>query len=489
GSTEEILRPVGVTILPDASQAQQPEFHVAYALCSTVPWGVILQEPVVKSIWTVSHILRDISLWLAIALTIAILGGLLLSRMIGRPILRLTQAVKEIGAGNFDHRVPFDRGDEFGELAHGVNSMAQRLKVFDDINVGKVLREKSKLEAIVHNIADGVIFTGSNGEVLAMNEPVERWFGVRESECLNRVVAECVEEKELADLINETANDLGKTLHTHELSLEIPGTVHETRLIARAMRVQSDTGETVGVTTILRDVTVEREVDRMKTELLSIVAHELRSPLVSIMGFSGILLEKELDLATRLEFAETVNREANRMVEMLNKFLNISRIESGKTEFTKTPADVTEIVRDVVRINSGIADEKTIQIELHAPNRVTQVLVDRELIGQAVLNVLTNAVKYSPVNTTVRITVTEHRNTIEVAVKDEGFGITSENQKRLFEKFFRVTDDPNVRDITGTGLGLPLVKEIVEQHGGRVHVESTLGAGSTVSFHLPKNLV
>ncbi len=487
GELDGITQPVGISLPPQDAESRQPEYHTAYALCSTVPWAVILHEPVDNAVWNVSQIVHDVSVWLAVALIIAILGGLFLSRAIGRPIKKLTNAVREIGMGNFDHRVSLDRQDEFGELADGFNSMAQRLKLFDGVNVGKILREKSKLETIVHNIADGVILTGPDGEVLAMNEPVERWFGVRESECLNHLVADCVEVSELTDLINETANDLEKRVHAHELSLEIPGTVHTTMLNARAMRVHTDTGETVGVTTILRDVTVEREVDRVKTELLSIVAHELRSPLVSIMGFSGILLEKDLDLATRLEFASTVNREANRMVEMINRFLDISRIESGKTALSIMPADVTEIVREVVKINNGMADDKTIQIEMQVPNRVTQVLADRELIGQAFLNVLSNAVKYSAANTTIRITVTEHRNTIEVSVKDQGYGITPGNQKRLFEKFFRVTDDPNVRDITGTGLGLPFVKEVVEQHGGRVHVESAVGAGSTVSFHLPKN--
>lgn len=480
-------QPIGITIPPEGSESRQPEYHTAYALCSTVPWGVILQEPVHKSVWTVPEILRDVGIWLIIALIIAVLGGLFLSRTIARPILHLVTAVREVSAGNFNYRVRFDRRDEFTELANGLNSMAQRLKDCSDINVEKTIREKSKFEAIVHNIADGVILTGPNGEVLAMNEWIERWFGVRESECLNRPVAECIDASELTSLINETTNDSGKTVHAHEISREIAGTVHTTILNARATRVQTDTGETVGVTTILRDVTTEREVDRMKTELLSVVAHELRSPLVSIMGFSGILLEKDLDLATRLEFASTVNREANRMVEMISKFLDISRIESGKTELVKMPADVTKIVREVVKINNGVADEKNIRIEIQAPNRLTPIVCDHELIGRAILNVLSNAVKYSPANTTVRITVTEHRNTIEVSVRDEGYGIAPKNQKRLFEKFFRVTDGPNVRDITGTGLDLPLVKEIVELHGGRVHVESELGAGSTFSFHLPKD--
>jgi len=485
--SEVIAQPIGVSISLDSIGSRQPESRIAYAVCSTVQWAVILQEPADEAVWNVSQIVRDLSVWLGVAFVLAVFGGLVLSRTIGRPIMELVHAVREIGRGNFDHRVQLGRRDEFGELADGFNSMAEQLKAFEDINIAKVIREKSKLEAIVHNITDGVILTEPTGEVLAMNEPVERWFGIRESECLNLLVADCIDMNELAHLISETANDLEKRVHIHELSLEIPGTVHTTILNARATRVQTDTGETVGVTTVLRDVTVEREVDRVKTELLSIVAHELRSPLVSIMGFSGILLEKDLDLSTRLEFARTVNKEANRMVDMINRFLDISRIESGKTELTKMPADVTEIVREVVKINSGMADERTIQIEIHAPNRVAQVLVDRELIGQAFLNVLSNAVKYSPANTTIQITVTEHRNTIEVSVKDQGYGITPENQKHLFEKFFRVTDDPNVRDITGTGLGLPLVKEIIEIHGGRVHVESALGEGSTVSFHLPKN--
>jgi signal transduction histidine kinase len=370
-------------------------------------------------------------------------------------------------------------------LADGIDSMSAALEEYEQTASARLLRETSKSEAVVHNIADGVIVTGLDDEVLVVNAPVERWFS-NDDEATDPNGEREIDISNISELIRETAEDSGNTVHSREITIELPGQIRSTILHARATRVENDGGEFAGVTTVLRDVTAEREIDRMKTELVSVVAHELRSPLVSIMGFSGILLEENLDLSTRLEFARIINDESNRMVEMINKFLDISRIESGKTQVVKVPTDVVELVQQVIDINRGQADSRNIRVETAGPARSTPVTIDPELIGQAVLNLFSNAVKYSPEERVIRVSILEHRNNIEISVADEGYGISEEAQQRLFEKFYRVDDDPNVRDIKGTGLGLSLVKEIIEQHGGKVSAESTPGEGSTFRVFLPK---
>jgi len=472
------------TDVPPVSEGRQT--GTGYALCQHVPWAVIVEEPLSDALAPVRDILRDLVLWLMVGLGMAVVGGLVLSRMIGRPIKLLADGARAVGEGNFDHRIELRSRDEFGELAHAFNQMAAKLRAYDELNVENLIREKTKSEAILHNIADGVIVTGTGDEILMVNAPAERWFATQEREAVGRPVAEATESADLAALIEETRADVGNAVHAREIAVTRAGQVRPTILNARAARVVTQRGELVAVTTALRDVTAEREVDRMKTELVSVVAHELRSPLVSIMGFSSILRDDGIDAGSRREFARIINEESNRMVEMINKFLDISRIESGRTEIVRVPSDLVELARQVVEINRGQADAKGMSVEVRGPERITPVLADPTLVGQALLNLFTNAVKYSPPETAIRVVVTEHRDDIEIAVSDEGYGISEAAQRRLFEKFYRVEDDPRVREVSGTGLGLSLVREILERHGGRVGVRSARDEGSTFSLFLPK---
>jgi two-component system, OmpR family, sensor histidine kinase VicK len=477
---------VPMTLSTEMIDGNGVEWRVAYAVCATVPWGVVVQEPLEDALAPVRAIVSDLMLWLLLGLAMGILGGLVLSRMIGRPVKLLAEGARAIGEGKFHHRLDLRSHDELGELAEMFNHMAEQLLAYNEINVENLIREKAKGEAILHNIADGVIVTGIDGEILIVNSAAERWFRVVEEQVLKQPLNSCISVVGLAELINDTQGDRSKEVHSRELVVELPGQIRPTILNAHAARVETERGELFGITTVLRDVTAEREVDRMKTELVSVVAHELRSPLVSIMGFSGILLEEDLDMNTRLEFAKIINDESNRMVEMINKFLDISRIESGKTEVVRVPTDLVELVAQIVDINRGQADAKDMKVNVNTPQRATSVTVDPDLIGQAILNLFTNAVKYSPPGSEVDVVLTEHRDDLQVAIVDRGYGISLDGQKRLFEKFYRVDDNPLVRDIGGTGLGLSLTREIVEQHNGRVEVQSALGDGSTFSIFLPK---
>jgi signal transduction histidine kinase len=274
----------------------------------------------------------------------------LFTRSLAATIRNIGLRTHDISQGNFSDRLDLVRRDEIGELSDGIDSMSAALEEYDQANSAQLLRETSKSEAVVHNIADGVIVTGLDDEVLVVNAPVEKWFG-NNDEATDANGESEIDISNLGELIRETAEGSGNTVHSREITIELQGQIRSTILHARATRVENDGGDFAGVTTVLRDVTAEREIDRMKTELVSVVAHELRSPLVSIMGFSGILLEENLDLSTRLEFARIINDESNRMVEMINKFLDISRIESGKTQVVKVPTDVVELVRQVIDIN------------------------------------------------------------------------------------------------------------------------------------------
>ena len=215
------------------------------------------------------------------------------------------------------------------------------------------------------------------------------------------------------------------------------------------------------------------------------VAHELRSPLTSIAGFSELLLDPDLTREQLEEYASIILKESNRLSDLINKFLDISRIESGKIQAKKTEIDLIDVVRTTVANNTHLAARKGISIEVHAPEQIEKVKADFGMMEQALLNLLSNAIKYSPDNTRIDFVLKETPEQVIVQVHDQGYGIPPDSLKKIFNKFYRVGEHEKVREVAGSGLGLALVKQILKLHEGRIEVESELGRGSVFTVFLP----
>ena len=225
----------------------------------------------------------------------------------------------------------------------------------------------------------------------------------------------------------------------------------------------------------------------MKPELVSMVANELRSPLTSIAGFSELLLDKEISQEQSIEYAEIILNESRRLSELINKFLDISRIESGKSQVHKTNVRMEDIIRSIIGMNMFLAGSKNIDVEIQMSDNIDEVYVDREIMGEVILNLFSNAVKYSPDGTKIIFKIEDNGDEQIIKVSDQGYGISEESLNKIFNKFYRVKDNEKVQDISGSGLGLALVKEIIEKQGGTISAESKLNQGSTFILTLPKN--
>jgi len=426
-------------------------------------------------------------LYLIFLLTVgfALAAAYYIAKRIRTPLKQLKRSATEIARGNFLHKIHVNSDDEVGQLAKLFNYMTTELRRLNEMNLNEIITEKNKTQTIIKNIADGVIVTDPTNKIVVINSVAEQLFDINEHDTMNKSIDKIIDRKELLDLIDRAGEDNSTGDTSVEITVDPRG--HRKKLIlqAKSAQVISKDGASIGVVTVFRDVTKEKEVDRMKTELVSMVAHELRTPLTSIAGFSELLMSPDLTMEQSSEYADIILKESNRLSNLINKFLDISRIESGKSQVNKIPLDLGFLVVNILECNKQQANRKTISVDMNIPEDLPPVNVDKGMIEEVVLNLFSNAIKYSPENTKINISIVEEDDDLIVAIKDQGYGISEEALPNIFNKFYRVSDNEQVREIEGSGLGLSLVKEIVELHCGTTWVESKIGDGSTFYFSIP----
>ncbi|MEM8495976.1 MAG: ATP-binding protein, partial [Planctomycetota bacterium] len=345
--------------------------------------------------------------------------------------------------------------------------------------------ERRNLEAILNAISDGVVVTDAFNEVTLANGAAARALEFELEQSLRRPLEEILVDPRLVKLIKDT-RDAGPAMRRsveHKLRESSTYQVTTTCVGGDATEKASATG----VVTVLRDVTKDKEIAEMKSDFVSKVSHELRTPLSSIKAYIEMLIDGEAhDEETRAEFYDIVQNETNRLQRLIDNILSISRIESGVVKVHREPVSLPALVADCVEVLQPQAAMKSITLTEQPYPASFEVFADRDMIYQATMNLISNAVKYTPDGGTVDVwmDVDEHDRTVSVSVKDSGVGIPADDLPNLFQKFFRVQSNNKVAK--GTGLGLNLVKHVVETvHDGRIDVKSEVGKGSTFIYTLP----
>ena len=383
--------------------------------------------------------------------------------------------------------------DELTRLAGSVNNILSDLDGDNKrVNIEKKelqiqLRvaetEKQHAEAIIYSISDAVLVTDAFGDLVVANEAAENTLGFAFQDVYRRPLAEAIEDRTLVKLVKETRESHNKVPrrvveHTTQADGE-PRTYNVTlsSVVDRDDRVN-------GVVAVLHDITREREVAKMKSDFVSSVSHELRTPLSSLKGFVEMLIDGEAgDEQTRREFYEIIQAETDRLNRLIDNILNISRIEAGVIKVAKTDLSLAVVITEAIEVMRPQAKSKNIEIVEQLSPVYYQVQADRDMIYQAVLNILSNAVKYTKPGGKVIVRTTVDRDVVRTDITDTGLGISAEALPKIFDKFYRVEE--NKKAASGTGLGLSLVKHIVESvHDGKLSVTSEVGIGSTFSFEL-----
>jgi len=347
-------------------------------------------------------------------------------------------------------------------------------------------------EAIIYSIRDAVLVVDAYDKLLMANEAAGKLFGFDFKASQRKPVRELMGEsgggdssrKEFVEFLRQTGNSKarGKRREITFSDGENPKTFE---CIVSCMYDHED--EVCGVVAVLHNITREKEISQMKNDFVSHVSHELKTPLASITAYSEMLADGEAsNEETRREFYSVIQTQAQRLNRLIEDILNVSRIESGLIKVSKEAVSLTILVEEQMQMTRGYAEEKGIEIIGQKPIVFDQVYVDRDMVSQVIVNLLGNAVKYTPSggSVTVKTEVDEVSKIARVSVTDTGVGIPEEEVEHVFDKFYRV--EANKSQAKGTGLGLNLVKQIVTKvHDGRVFVSSEQGRGSTFGFELP----
>jgi PAS domain S-box-containing protein len=442
----------------------------------------------------------DKAMILGAGLALAVLGtigGYLLARIPKQRITNVADHLETlVSRGTVGMAVGEADADALGRLGHAINRYLMFVKNEVEqshmaikerqIQVKVLEAEKRHIEAVIHAISDGVLVMDAFGDLVLTNEAAKSIFGFT-FDARGRVpVEEAIADEPFLALLREM-QDQGSFV-PHRTAEWVQGEGDE----ARTYRVILNTvfegpkrERVSGVVAVLHDVTREKEIARTKSDFVSSVSHELKAPLASIRAYAEMLVDGETSGPDEdREYLNVIVAETERLSRLIEKVLNLSRLESGLIPANKNDLAVTELLRDVADVVSPQAAEKRIRLEADLAPVFFRVHGDRDMLYQAILNVVSNAIKYTPEEGRVAISTYLADGSVVVDVADTGVGITVEELDRVFEKFYR--SGRSAQDVGGTGLGLPLVKHIVETiHGGRVAVESEVGKGSVFRLYLP----
>ncbi|WP_240377693.1 ATP-binding protein [Bacillus piscicola] len=408
-----------------------------------------------------------------IAFILTMIFAFFLSTRITAPLRNMRQLALEVAKGNFETRLPIVSQDEIGQLGIAFNKMRRALNQ----NITALNQEKEQLSRILTSMADGVITIDRKGSIVVTNPPAERFLSMyRFENNVERMEGAYQLPKELKKLFQQVV-----VLEEEQMmELEIQG-----RIYAVLMTPLYDDEFVRGVVAVLRDMTEERQHDKLRKDFIANVSHELRTPIAMLQGYSEAIID---DIAEseeeKKELAKIIYDESMRMGRLVNELLDLARMEAGHIQLNKEWIDIRALSQKVYKKFQGLSNEAEVTFHLYEKGDWHDVFVDPDRMEQVMTNLIHNAIRHTEAKGWVSMTVVANENSIEVEIKDNGSGIPEEDLPYVFERFYKA-DKARTRGKSGTGLGLAIAKNIVDVHDGEITVQSKLHEGTTFHFTLP----
>lgn len=432
---------------------------------------------VVQSLSAINETTKQTTKYIFMAAFIAIIlttiFAFFLSTRITYPLRKMREVAIELANGKFDTKVPKLTNDEIGELAVAFNQMGRQLK----FHINALRQEKEQLANILSSMADGVITLNIDGTILVTNPPAERFLQAWYYE--NGM--DVKKGEELPPAIQELFKQVTTTDSEQITEIKLQG-----RTWGVIMSSLYNQNRVRGAVIVLRDMTEERRLDKLRKDFIANVSHELRTPISMLQGYSEALLD---DIAAseqeRKEFAQVIYDESLRMGRLVNDLLDMARMEAGHISLNIQKVSIHPFIEKIVRKFQGIAKEKQIRLESEMQIKNDSFFFDPDRIEQVLTNLIDNAIRHTDSGGFVKVFVASKENNLKIDVQDSGKGISEEDLPFVFERFYKA-DKARTRGRAGTGLGLAIAKNIVEAHCGVIQVHSKLNVGTTFSFILPQ---
>jgi signal transduction histidine kinase len=419
---------------------------------------------------------RNAKSWLAIIFTILILISFTfifnLPGIISGPIQSLSDGIKEIANKNYSKRIYLNQKDELGDLAIAFNAMAEKLDLYEHSNLAKMQFEKSRIETIINQMRDGIIGLDAKKNILFLNVVAQKLMGLKETDTVGKYAPDIALKNDLMRKLLQTDGD--------KKDLKIYLDDKEGFFNKDILDVKNNQ-EVIGQVIVLRNITIFHELNEAKTNFIATVSHELKTPISSIKMSAQLLSDERTgSLAEdQKQLITSIGDDADRLLKITSELINMAQVETGNIQFTLQTTPVTAIVEDALDAVQTQAQQKNISIKTTIAPETPMIHADKEKTTWVLINLLTNAIKYSFESSAIEISAGPRNGHVEVLVKDHGRGIDEKYLTRLFDRYFKV---PGSQERSRTGLGLAISKEFIEAQGGKIWVNSQIGTGSEFGF-------
>ena len=423
---------------------------------------------------------RNAKRWLAIIFTILILISFTfifnLPGIISGPIQSLSDGIKEIANKNYSKRIYLKQKDELGDLAIAFNAMAEKLDLYEHSNLAKMQFEKSRIETIINQMRDGIIGLDAKKNILFLNVVAQKLMGLKESDIVGKYAPDIALKNDLMRKLLQTDGD--------KKDLKIYLDDKEGFFNKDVLDVKNNQ-EVIGQVIVLRNITIFHELNEAKTNFIATVSHELKTPISSIKMSAQLLSDERTGplAEDQKQLVNSINDDAERLLKITSELINMAQVETGNIQFNIQTTPVTAIVEDALDAVQVQAQQKNISIKKTIAPEIPLIHADKEKTTWVMINLLTNAIKYSFESSAIEIYAGQRNGHVEVSVKDHGRGIDEKYLTRVFDRYFKV---PGSQERSRTGLGLAISKEFIEAQGGKIWVHSQIGAGSEFGFSFDK---
>ncbi|MGA9225102.1 MAG: ATP-binding protein [Mesobacillus sp.] len=415
---------------------------------------------------------------LGLALSVIILLGTRITNRYTKPIESATNVAIELAKGNYRARTYEDHIDETGMLSASINILARNLQELMKAKES----QQDRLTTLIENMGSGLILIDSRGYINLINRPYREIFSVDPSAYLYKLYYEVIEHEEISQMVEEIFMTEQKVRKQVVLPLEIERRHFE----VYGVPIIGTNNVWKGILLVFHDITELKKLEQMRKDFVANVSHELKTPITSIKGFSETLLDGAMhDKGTLEAFLDIILKESDRLQVLIQELLDLSKIEQHGFKLTVGKVDLLKGITDVLEILRGKAEEKDITLVLGQISENMVIEGDPDRIKQVFINLVSNAITYSPNHGTITISLFDKKDMVSIEVQDSGIGIEKSEIPRIFERFYRV-DKARSRNSGGTGLGLAIVKHIVEAHKGNIEVTSDVGKGTTFTIRLYK---